>query len=67
MSTTSYSPRSPASPSLYEGRKHEDDFGIGLDYDNALMGDENGVYVVFHTGLFSETIPSYQPRPTVLP
>ena len=41
MSTTSYSPRNPASASLYEGRKNEDDFGIGLDYDDALMGDES--------------------------
>jgi len=67
MSTTSYSPRTPASASLYEGRKNEDDFGIGLDYDEFLMQDENGYNVIFHTGLFSETIPSYQPRPTVLP
>lgn len=77
MSTTSYSPRTHAPASLYEGRKNEDDFGIGLDYDNALMQDENGYNVIFHTGLLSPFVPeyegrtstssSYQPRPTVNP
>lgn len=77
MSTTSYSPRTPTSASQYEGRKDEDDLGIGLDYDNAFMQDENGYNVIFHTGLFSPSVPeyegrtttssSYQPRPTVNP
>lgn len=67
MTTTSYSPRTPASASLYEGRKYEDDLGIGLDYDGALMCDEDGYPIVFHTGLFSTTVPSYSPRPIVSP
>lgn len=60
--TTKYTGRSIPSASPATGRTNLDDLWAGLDYDLALMTDEDDNVIIFHTWLYGDSQTFYTGR-----